>query len=279
RSRLREIADSTIAAINGGIVDVSPAQRHTRLYSSDALELVNWRLAPQGWHGHASGRTTEINILPMSTLKGARYLHSIDPTKKIGILNFASATKPGGGFLSGASAQEESIARSSTLYVSLTTTAARPFYALHAHDEKGGYYTHSMIYSPSVHLLRDDDGSWLTPLKVDVLTSPAVNAGQVRKLSRRRPRGEVESKIRAVMKERMGRILALFERQGARQLVLGSFGTGVFQNDVRAMAEIWHELLHAPGARFASSFDNVAFAIPDSYTRQKFASGFFPRGV
>ncbi|KAF8971179.1 hypothetical protein BDZ97DRAFT_1614733, partial [Flammula alnicola] len=215
-----------------------------------------------------------INILPMSTLKGARYLHSIDPTKKIGILNFASATKPGGGFLSGADAQEESIARSSTLYVSLMTPAAHPFYALHAHDEKGGYYTHSMIYSPSVHLLRDDDGSWLTPLKVDVLTSAAVNAGEVRKLSHRRPRGEVESKIRAVMKERMGRILALFERQGARQLVLGSFGTGVFENDIRAMAEVWHELLNAHGARFASSFDYVAFAIPGHYTREKFASGF-----
>src|SRR6266540_3657879 len=38
-----------------------------------------------------------------------------------------------------------------------------------------------MIYSPSVVLFRDDRGSWTSPLEVDMLTSAAVNAGDVRK--------------------------------------------------------------------------------------------------
>ena len=41
-----------------------------------------------------------------------------------------------------------------------------------------------------------------------------------------------------------------------------------------ALAKIWGELLVARGARFADSFDEVIFAIPDSYTQQKFEMGF-----
>ncbi|KAF8149546.1 hypothetical protein B0H34DRAFT_667763 [Crassisporium funariophilum] len=212
----------------------------------------------------------------MSTLQGARELSQNAPGKRIGVLNFASATKPGGGFINGASAQEESIARSSTLYVSLTTPNARRFYDLHDANSKARYYSHAMIYSPHVQLFRDDHGEWLPPIGVDVLTSPAVNAGLVRKL-KRRSKSEIEGRIQEVMKERMGRILALFENQGARNLVLGSFGTGVFQNDVTDMAQIWQELLHAPGARFATSFDNIYFTIPDPKTRTRFESGFLPK--
>lgn len=274
RAFRKGIADSTIAAINRGIdgVDVRNTQRYTKLYQDDDRDLSDWKRPPRSFFGAPT--TIEINIAPLSTLKGARFLaDSMKKRGKIGVLNFASATLPGGGFLNGARAQEESIARSSTLYVSLTTSAARPFYAMHAADDRRGYYTHNMIYSPDVHLFRDDDGAWLPPLAVDVLTSPAVNAGQVRRQGRSTP-AKLEERIQDTMHERMGRILALFERKKVRNLVLGSFGTGVFQNDVRAMAAIWYELLQAPGARFAGSFDRVVFAIPDESTAKQFHAGF-----
>ncbi|KAF9479055.1 hypothetical protein BDN70DRAFT_770350, partial [Pholiota conissans] len=189
---------------------------------------------------------------------------------KIGILNFASATMPAGRFMSGSSGQEQSIARSSTLYTSLSADAAQPFYRLHASDQRGGFYTHSIIYSPDIYLFRDDNGDWFHPLRVDVLSSPAVNAGQVRKKNFWKPPAEVEAAISSVMRERMGRILALFEREGVKQLVLGSFGTGAFQNSVHEIARLWYELLRAPGAPYAFSFDYVVFAIPDFSTQQKF---------
>ena len=40
--------------------------------------------------------------------------------EKVGVLNFASAKNPGGGFLNGAMAQEESLAASGGLYRTLT---------------------------------------------------------------------------------------------------------------------------------------------------------------
>ncbi|KAF8648486.1 hypothetical protein AX16_006196 [Volvariella volvacea WC 439] len=214
---------------------------------------------------------TEFTILEISTLEGARYIadtpsphtpNTPSSSTKIGILNFASATKPGGGFLTGAQAQEESIARSSNLYHTLMTPSSQRFYTLHSRDSKGGYYTHAMIYSPNVLVFRTDDGGWTEPLAVDVLTSPAVNAGVVRKTAfgAISPK-QTDQRIEKVMKARMGRILYLFEQEGVKNLVLGSFGTGVFQNKVEVVARLWAELIGVKGARFEKSFERVVFAI------------------
>lgn len=117
-----------------------------------------------------------------------------------------------------------------------------------------------MIYSPQVLFIRDDEGEWQPPIEVDVVTSAAVNAGVVRRYLRER-KSEDESEIYVAMKERMARILFLFERYGVRNVILGSFGTGVFRNSVELVAEIWGELLMADDARFKNSFDHVVFAI------------------
>lgn len=294
RQNLREIAQGTIQAINNGYVDfpdmafnmrltrnsltrASENAEHTAYFRPDSKRLSRWKQGPPPaitaeHHDHHS--KVQVKIMKMSTLQGAHYMSQTFPTSNIGVLNFASATKPGGGFINGASAQEESIARSSTLFQSLQTPRARRFYELHDRDSKGGYYSHAMIYSPSVAIFRDDNGQWIQPYYVDVVTSPAVNAGLVRRKLRYTRRTETEDKILSVMKERMGRILALFELRGTRNLVLGSFGTGVFQNEVGPLARIWGELLGAPGARFAHSFDKVMFAIPNDYTKRKFEEDF-----
>ena len=149
-----------------------------------------------------------IYIGEYSTLVGARKVYlalarNTDPSfnKKIGILNFASALQPGGGFINGSHGQvrflklhydinnqlnvpvnqEESLVRTSTLYPSLITEAASQFYAHHEEDPDNAYYTHAMVYSPAVVFFRDDDGEWRSPVEVDVLTSAAVNAGDIRR--------------------------------------------------------------------------------------------------
>ena len=49
-----------------------------------------------------------------------------------------------------------------------------------------------MVYSPGVVLFRDDDGDWRSPVEVDVLTSAAVNAGEVRRELERKERMRTE---------------------------------------------------------------------------------------
>ena len=133
-----------------------------------------------------------------------------------------------------------------------------------------------MIYSPEVYLFRDDDGGWLDAIPVDIVTSPAVNA---RKVRRRFPhRDGLEKEIEEAMRERMGRILALFEIKGATSLVLGSFGTEVFQNDVGVVARIWRDLLTSRSARFRTSFRKVLFCIPDVQTKGVYEAALYSRG-
>jgi len=196
------------------------------------------------------------------------------------VLNFASAKNPGGGFQSGAQAQEESIARSSTLYPSLVSSAGEKFYAPHKKDPKGGYYSHAMIFTPNVTVFRTDSGKLIDPIQIDVVTSAAVNAGVARRTLNGQVAGEAEEvKIGKVMKERMGRILFLFEKHGIKDLILGSFGTGVFKNKVSLIAAIWAELLVAPGARFSNSFDRVVFGILGHPTFVEFRDAFEERRV
>ncbi|KAI8978251.1 hypothetical protein BD414DRAFT_421992 [Trametes punicea] len=295
RARLKKIAEDSLQAIkegyytlNGHIYDLGVpttiSKQQTQYYAPESLLSVWIRCPNQTTNENCS---TNFSILEASTLKGARLLHDAlrpdnpdEPLPRIGVLNFASAMKAGGGFLTGAQAQEESIARSSTLYPSLMTRTAQTFYTLHNRDSKGGYYSHAMIYSPGVTVFRNDSGDWVEPIQVDVLTSPAVNAGIVRSTPHGRVAGpEVEVKIEEVMRERMARILYLFEIKGVKSLVLGSFGTGVFRNNVKTIATIWADLLMGDNARFRESFDHVVFAILGKETYEEFKAVFESRGL
>jgi uncharacterized protein (TIGR02452 family) len=289
RSMLKRIAEQTLTAIREGSypykgVDqdlrdaVKEAKMKTVYYSpnSDTKEWASTKF------NHTRSSPTHISILHISTLDAARLLENVyrnNPSErgKTGILNFASATKPGGGFKNGADAQEESIARSSTLYPALETEEARRFYRLHTRESAENaiaFYSHAMIYSPNIVIFRDDDGVLTYPFPVDVLSCAAVNAGEVRKELNGPINSGLEVGIEKEMSERMGRILYLFERQGVRNIILGTFGTGVFRNSVTIVARIWAHLLLVPEARFKDSFDRIFFAITGEETFAEFQSAF-----
>ncbi|KAH7883265.1 hypothetical protein F5I97DRAFT_1903678, partial [Phlebopus sp. FC_14] len=196
RNRLKDIADTTLQVIEAGSVtfaDISYdlaakvrfSNHNTRFYPPNDQLLSAWATRTPT-RTPSSRLTSDVSILEISTLDGARLLYDSLSSRstsygRIAVLNFASATRPGGGFLSGAQAQEESIARSSTLYPSLMTDTAQQFYQLHNRDRRQGYYYHAMIYTPSVVVFRNDAGTWVSPYEVDIITSAAVNAGDVRK--------------------------------------------------------------------------------------------------
>ncbi|MNJ44256.1 hypothetical protein D3C77_393000 [compost metagenome] len=174
-------------------------------------------------------------------------------TEKIGVLNFASAKNPGGGFLNGAMAQEESLAASSGLY---GTQLRQPKYYEANRAFKSMMYTHHAIYSPDVVFFRDAQFELLPiPVIASVLTLPAVNYGQVIL------KGEDTDQAERVMKERMALSLALFAKQGHRTLVLGAYGCGVFRNDPVKVAKWWKELILDEG--YGSFFDEIIYAVLD----------------
>ena len=91
--------------------------------------------------------------------------------KRTAVLNFASATNPGGGVEKGASAQEECLCRVSTLYPCLADQKMRAsFYTPH---RKNGNTLHNddIIYTPNVLVIKDDDHNLLSePFSVDIIS-------------------------------------------------------------------------------------------------------------
>ncbi len=265
--RLKTIAQETVAALergsytasNGATIDLAALMRpcldETRCYTADALEGIRDSvLATMPPHDH-----TLFELANESTLQGAARLAASGTYAQIGVLNFASAKNPGGGFLRGAQAQEESLARSSGLYLSLLRC---PEYYAHHRREKTLLYSDRMIFSPNCPIIRDDFGVWINePLIVSFITSPAPNYGAVRS-------NEPENldQIPRVLDQRMGKLLALAVDHGCDALVLGAWGCGVFRNDPQLVASLFRS--HLRGA-FYGRFRCVVFSVLDRTTQQK----------
>lgn len=194
---------------------------------------------------------TIVHVVNCSTVDVILKLNS-DGILNPGVLNFASAKNPGGGFLNGAMAQEESLAASSGLYQTLIKNED---YYINNRKFPSMIYTDHAIYSPEVVFFRDGDFRLLEmPVTASVLTLPAVNMGQVIL------KGEDVQEAEKAMRRRMKLALALFAKMGIRHLVLGAYGCGVFRNDPYQVACWWKELLENS---FAGSFDSVTHAVLD----------------
>jgi uncharacterized protein (TIGR02452 family) len=177
-------------------------------------------------------------------------------------LNFASAKHPGGGYRSGAQAQEESLARSSALVACLDRVPE--FYAHHLR-QRDLRYSDRVICSPGVPVFRNDDGELLAePYPVTFLTSAAPNAGALR------DHGQ-EQDLSAVLAARGRQVLAAAVLHDVQRLVLGAWGCGVFRNDPAVVATMFAALLRD---EFPGAFEQVTFAVFDPAsgkpTRQAF---------
>lgn len=193
----------------------------------------------------------QTRVENISTVEAIRMLVAEGKTE-IGVLNFASAKNPGGGFLNGAKAQEESLTVSSTLYPTLT---AHEEYYRENRTNRSMMYLNYGIYSPEVVIFRD--GAFQLAenfVKASVLTLPAVNMGQVIL------KGENVEEAKKVMRRRMKLALAIFAEQKAKHLVLGAYGCGVFRNDPKEVATWWKELLVEGMGQY---FDSVFHAVLD----------------
>ncbi|MFL5357551.1 TIGR02452 family protein [Archangium sp.] len=221
---------------------VERSVRGTVLYRPSDFE--RWENPPAG------EGTPRIEVTPEKTGEASRRLVETERAPGVVALNFASARNPGGGFLGGAKAQEEDLARCSALYASLIT---QPDYYAINREEPSLLYTDHLIYSPEVPFFRNEQLELLEhPFHVSIITAPAPNAGQaLRKEPSAGPR------IREVLFARALEVLRVAARHGHRTLVLGAWGCGVFQNDPRDAAEAFAAgLSQLPGA-----FDRVVFAV------------------
>lgn len=154
-------------------------------------------------------------------------------------LNMANAFRPGGGFYTGATAQEEDLCRLTNLIKALTEA----LYPLVGTE---------ILYSPSVHILRDANYNDLDqPLKAAFCSVAAHNNPRVNMYGMLPEHiyNETETKIRMMFH------LALIQKYDC--LVLSALGCGAFNNPPYEIAQIFCKVCKD----YAQQFKKIVFAI------------------
>ncbi len=239
---------------NGNIVNFSAEQRmaekNTKLYrSAEVTDLLD-KIIPSDRQSNLV-----IEVTEETTQVAAHRLVTSEGCQDLVLLNFASARNPGGGFVNGAKAQEEDLARCSGLYPCLLT---QPEYYEVNRAQDSLLYNDYLIYSPQVPWIRVRNRELLDRyFLASVITAPAPNAGQVLRWD-----SNAMPEIETALRQRAGYVLAVAQDNGHRSLLLGAWGCGVFRNDPRMVADAFGWWLESP--RFQGCFDRVVFSIYDS---------------
>lgn len=245
RAHLSTIGEQTRAAY----ADVE--RQHPRVKAAYSKTYMTTRCAPilmsTGYPTLAG-----VSVIDADTLDAAASLRAAAPKAAIGVMNMASDRHVGGGFLSGAPAQEESLCRRSTLYPCLLSVKNK-CYPLAAT---------AVLVSPDVLVFRagsDRDFKPLNPPDSFYVTVLSVAAIRNPRIQNDRFENHMERQMTAT---KVRETLRAAYHAGCRQLVLGALGCGAFHNPPKAIAEIFRDVL-AEG-EFRAAFDKIVFAVIDS---------------
>lgn len=198
---------------------------------------------------------TRVQVTNETTLGASRRLveHGLRPLA----LNFANGIHPGGGFLSGARAQEEVLCRSSALYQTLIGDLMYQEHRKRPLPDS----TDWAIYSPDVPVFRRDDGTALQhPWRLSFITCAAPYAPDL---------GQPHAGD--LLQKRIHRVLSIARSYGYAALVLGAWGCGAFANDPQRTAMDFRQALEND---FSGAFADIVFAITDWSPERRFLGPF-----
>lgn len=184
------------------------------------------------------------------------------PGNKMAVLNFASYKNPGGMFLNGSSAQEESLCHESYLYNVLSECS--DYYEWNNDHKFKALYANRALYSPNIVFSRpivprpkvteDSKVNTVDWALCDVITCAAPNKSAAQKY------GNVPDAINSnSLYSRIEFVLDIAKEQEVKTLILGAYGCGVFGQDPTEVASYFKTLLFSK----YKCFDTVVFAIPN----------------
>ena len=238
------------------IVSVESSRKNTILYDDGKTpDFPN-----------AVGRVGNVAVTRSRSYEAAVRLTRQYPGKRIAVLNFASATNPGGGVVHGSSAQEESLCRCSTLYPTLDQGFLWQEYYNVNRASANVLHTDACIYSPGIVICKTDvdfpermpQAEWVT---VDVISCAAPNLRNTPANQYNPENGHavniLPNDLQQLHEQRARAILAVAAANDVDILVLGAFGCGAFHNDPRTVAKAYANVLKD----CRCYFDLIEFAI------------------
>lgn len=199
----------------------------------------------------------KIRVVQTDTISAAHGLHGASQKiDRIAVLNMASPLRPGGGFLTGASSQEEFLCMRSTLLPSLQDH----FYRL---PELGAVHTTDVL------VFRNGEGNDIPKAEhffVDVVTASMLRFPEIE--DREYVNGADEEMVLAKMRT----VMRVLVQRGATKVVLGAWGCGAYGNPVPAIARAWRKVLLGSNKQAKSGnnremwrgLDDIVFAITNT---------------
>ena len=234
-----------------------------QMYTTDPELIRAVRISNDGQRFIGERETVNVPEAPYSgaakvLVSGKRSIEAALPYakagKKVCVLNFASASYPGGGVEHGASAQEESICRITTLYPCLSSREMRnSFYDPH---RAAGDPLHNddCIYTPGVNVIKSDTGHpEALPSgerqRVDILTCAAPNLYRKPDCS--------DEQLEVLMTSRIKRIFEIAAANGCEVLILGAFGCGAFRNPPKLVSKVFSTVMKD----YLYHFETIEYAV------------------
>ncbi|KAF2104687.1 hypothetical protein NA57DRAFT_70895 [Rhizodiscina lignyota] len=214
---------------------------------------------PVGMHEEENDTPPNVRVLVTDTLTAAAILNrsiTVPPSpqkrgatsKNVAILNMASPLRPGGGFLSGATSQEEFLCMRTTLYPSLR----EQFYRL---PEVGA------VWSPNILVFRNSSADaadqpqqerfWVDAISAAALRFPEVElkwrkTDKTDDVTRQEEVADLvyaDKKDADLLRRKIKAVLQILRSKGVEQVVLGAWGCGAYGNPIGENARAWKEIL------------------------------------
>lgn len=192
---------------------------------------------PGDWPEGVRGPGPKVTLLKTDTVSALFGVNG----PGIVVHNFASFTRPGGGFLTGAMAQEEALCAESAL-CNVLQKLEGDFYEWNRKHQANGLYEDRIALTPSVPF---EHGPFIR--KADVLTCAAPNLA-------RASVSPAENTL--ALESRVDKIFAVLEASNAKTFITGAWGCGVFKQDPAQVAGLMLD------RAATSSLTNLVFAIP-----------------
>lgn len=228
------------------------AQKHTKEMADKypleiAKSIENTKIYDEN-HSFDSCLKSYCTKISVTDEDSVSAIFSADNCDHIAVLNFASYKSPGGKFIEGSSAQEESLCHESFLYNVLSQFPK--YYENNNRAKNKALYLNRALYSKDIIFVRKDKTRIC-----DVVTCAAPNLTAAKEYC-----NVSDSVNTKELTNRCDFVLNILSEQQAETIILGAYGCGVFGQNPEEVANIFKTLL---STKYKGVFDKVVFAIPN----------------
>lgn len=195
---------------------------------------------------------TNIPSIEVVKKDSVQAILSRENSEIVAVLDFASYTYPGEKYAAGNMSQEYSLFHHSYLYEVLTTFT-NSYYEYNSNHKNNSLYLDRALYIPNV-VFEDNKTRYC-----DVIVCTAPNWKIASRMY-----GINELQNYKAMRDRMRFVKAIAEENSIETLILGSWGTGIFGQNVAQVAYMFKEVFKN------SSIKNIVYAVSDEINYEIF---------